>query len=195
MKRYILIALAVVFYSTAFSQTQTWTIDKNHSKIGFSVTHMVISSVEGNFKDYESTAETYDNGELKSVQAVIKTKSINTDNDQRDTHLRSDDFFNSDKYPEMKFVSKSIENKGDNTYKITGDLTIRDVTKTVTLDAKLNGKVVDTWGNTRMGWYAQTTIDRFDYNLKWNAVIEAGGLVVGKDVTIKINAEYTLNKQ
>jgi polyisoprenoid-binding protein YceI len=195
MKKLIYLSISILFLSvTVFAQSQTWKIDKSHSKVGFSVSHLVITDVEGSFKDFEASISTNKNGELEKVEAVIKTTSINTENNDRDNHLKSDDFFNAEKFPEMKFVSKTIKKSGKNNYKITGELTIRDVTKTVTLDAKLNGKVTDPWGNTKMGWYAQTTINRFDYNLKWNKALEAGGLVVGKEVTIKINSQFTLSK-
>ncbi len=195
MKKILYLTFAVAFIAlNGFAQTQTWTADKSHSKVGFSVSHLVITDVEGHFKDFDATASTNSKGDLEKVEANIKTASIFTDNNDRDGHLRSDDFFNSEKFPEMKFVSKSVKKSGKNNYKITGDLTIRDVTKTITLDAKYNGTVTDPWGNTKMGWYAQTKINRFDYNLKWNKTIEAGGLVVGKDVTIKLNMQFLLKK-
>jgi polyisoprenoid-binding protein YceI len=115
--------------------------------------------------------------------------SINTDNTARDNHLKSDDFFNAEKFPEIKFTSTSFEKVGEGKYKITGDLTIRDVTKKVVFDAVYNGSIKTPWGNTAMSWTAATVINRFDYNLKWNKALESGGLIAGQDVTITINLE------
>ena len=171
----------------------TWKADKAHSKIDFSVTHMVIAEVDGRFTDFDATltASKDDLSDAK-ITATIKTGSITTDNDFRDKHLRSDDFFNADKYPEIKFKSTSIEKTGDNTYKITGDLTIRDTTKTVVLDTKYNGQVV-AMGSTKCAFKATTTINRFDYGVHWDKTIESGGLVVGKNIDITLLMEF--NKQ
>jgi polyisoprenoid-binding protein YceI len=129
-----------------------------------------------------------------SVTAIIKTASVNTDNDKRDAHLRSDDFFNAAKFPEIRFVSTSFEKAGKDTYKITGDLTIRDVTKTVQLDTKYNGSIKDPWGNTRAGFKATTTINRTEYGAKWNKVLEAGGYLVGENVDITLLVELQEQK-
>ena len=195
MKKLVIISFMMLFFSVnLFSQTGNWDIDLSHYKVGFSVSHMVISDVEGRFTEFTASAVTKKDGSLEKIEATINIKSVNTDNQKRDDHLRSDDFFASEKYPEMKFVSKSIQNKGGNKFKITGDLTIRNVTKSVVLDAQLNGTVKDPWGNTRMGWKASTKINRFDYGLNWNSLLEAGGLVVGKEVTINLEAEFMLKK-
>lgn len=189
MKR-ILSFFTAVFFAASLSFSQTaWTVDKAHSSITFSVSHMVISEVSGKFKDFDialksSKADFSD----ASVTSVIKAASISTDNDKRDNHLKSDDFFNAGQYPEIRFKSDSFEKVGDNKYKITGDLTIRDVTKKVTFDAVLNG-TMKAMGKTIAAWKATTVVNRFDYNLKWNMAIEGGGLIVGKDVTITLNLE------
>lgn len=194
MKTYILSLVFLLGISlTSFAQT-TWDIDKVHSAVKFGVTHLVISTVEGNFKDFDSKLYTKADGSIDKIEAIIKTTSVNTENEQRDNHLRSDDFFASAKFPEMIFVSKNIKKVGQDQYKITGDLTIRGTTKSVVLDAKNNGTITDPWGNTRTGWTASTKINRFDFGLAWNKAIEAGGLVVGKDVTISINAEFSTKK-
>src|SRR5690554_4233429 len=123
----------------------TWTLDNTHSEIAFKVKHMMISTVTGHFEDFEASAKTDgENFEGANFEFTAKTASINTKNKDRDTHLKSDDFFNSEEYPEMKFVSKSFKDD-----KIVGDLTIRDVTKEVTLDAELNGIAVDPYGQTK----------------------------------------------
>jgi len=195
MKKLIQTTVALLFISaTLFAQTQTWKADKVHSKVGFSVSHLVVSEVEGKFADYEATVTTDGKGKLEKVEAVIKVASINTDNEDRDKHLKSDDFFSTEKFPEITFVSKSIKATGKNGYKITGDFTMRGVTKTVTLNAKFNGEIKDPWGNIKSGWSATTTINRFDYGLSWSKAVETGGLVVGKDVDISLKLELGLQK-
>lgn len=192
MKRFNSITLAFVITS-AFSFAQTvWNLDKAHSAVTFTVKHMVISEVSGSFKDFTLNilSEKEDFSDAR-VESVIKVASISTDNEYRDKHLKSDDFFNAEKFPEIKFKSSSFEKAGENKYKITGDLTIRDVTKKVTFDAVLNGTLKTDRG-LLSAWKATAVINRFDYNLKWNKTIETGGLMVGKDVTITLNLE--LNK-
>ncbi len=184
--------IMTVFSITALLNAQTgWKLDKAHSNITFSIKHMVVSSVTGNFKEYDITFKS-DKEDFTdaTVDAVVKVASINTENVQRDTHLKSDDFFNAEKYPEIKFSSKSFQKVGEGKYKITGDLTIRDVTKQVTFDATFNGSIKAPWGATIYSWTATLTLDRFDYNLKWNKAIETGGLIAGKDVTVTMNLEF-----
>jgi polyisoprenoid-binding protein YceI len=185
--------LLVMFFATAFVSAQSnWKVDKVHSSVTFTVRHMVISDVTGSFKDFtvdlKSEKDDFSDAE---VQSTIKVGSISTDNTMRDNHLKSDDFFNAEKFPEIQFKSTSFEKISDTKYKITGDLTIRDVTKTVTFDATLNGTLKTNRG-LLSAWKATTTINRFDYNLKWNKTIETGGLIVGQDVLITLNLE--LNK-
>lgn len=190
MKRFFQLAAALLAVSSLALSQSGWKLDKNHSSIGFSVKHLVISTVSGNFKDFDITLTTAkDDFSDAAVQAVIKMASINTDNTARDNHLKSDDFFNAEKFPEIKFTSTSFEKVGEGKYKITGDLTIRDVTKKVVFDAVYNGSIKTPWGNTAMSWTAATIINRFDYNLKWNKALESGGLIAGQDVTITINLE------
>ena len=182
-----------MFFVTAFVSAQSnWKVDKVHSSVTFTVRHMVISDVTGSFKDFtvdlKSEKDDFSDAE---VQSTIKVGSISTDNTMRDNHLKSDDFFNAEKFPEIQFKSTSFEKISDTKYKITGDLTIRDVTKTVTFDATLNGTLKTNRG-LLSAWKATTTINRFDYNLKWNKTIETGGLIVGQDVLITLNLE--LNK-
>jgi polyisoprenoid-binding protein YceI len=190
MKRFFQLAAALLAVSSLALSQSGWKLDKNHSSIGFSVKHLVISTVSGNFKDFDITLTTAkDDFSDAAVQAVIKTASINTDNTARDNHLKSDDFFNAEKFPEIKFTSTSFEKVGEGKYKIAGDLTIRDVTKRVVFDAVYNGSIKTPWGNTAMSWTAAAVINRFDYNLKWNKALESGGLIAGQDVTITINLE------
>jgi polyisoprenoid-binding protein YceI len=192
MKRLTVVFFAI-FAVTAFVTAQSeWKFDKVHSSVTFSVRHMVISNVSGNFKDFsvvlKSEKEDFSDA---TVEGTIQVASISTDNDTRDKHLKSDDFFNAEKFPEIKFKSTKFEKLGDNKYKITGDLTMRDVTKEVTFDAVLNGTLKTDKG-WLSAWKATTTINRFDYNLKWSKTVETGGLIVGQDVTITLNLE--LNK-
>jgi polyisoprenoid-binding protein YceI len=125
---------------------------------------------------------------MAKIDFTADINSINTDNEKRDNHLKSDDFFNAEKYPQMKFVGKSMQKVGNNKYKLTGDLTIRDITKTVTLDVIYNG-IVKAWGATKAGFKLTGIINRFDYNLKWNTLLETGAAVVGKDVSINCDIQ------
>jgi len=189
----ILFLMASLVASLGFAQKTGWNLDKAHSSIGFSIKHMVISDVTGNFKDYDVSFKSEKSDFTDAtVDASIKVASINTDNDKRDAHLRTDDFFNAEKFPLITFKSTSFEKVGENKYKITGDLTIRDVTKKVTFDATYNGSIKAPWGATIYSWKAVLSINRFDYGLKWNKAIEAGGLIAGDTVNITLNLE--LNK-
>ncbi len=188
----VIIFLSLFALSLAQNKETTWVVDKAHSKIGFAVTHLLISEVEGHFKDFDiNVTSTRDDFENAKIEFTAKTASIFTDNEKRDEHLRSDDFFNSNKFPEMKFVSKSFKKVGKNKYKLTGDLTIRDVTKQITLDVVYNGTVKDPWGNTKAGFNVSGQLNRFDYGLKWNALTELGGAVVDKIVKLRIHVELT----
>jgi polyisoprenoid-binding protein YceI len=189
----IAVVLFTIFVATAFASAQSeWKLDKVHSSVTFTVRHMVISEVTGSFKDFAITLKSEkDDFSDAEVQSTIKVGSLSTDNAMRDGHLKSDDFFNAEKFPEISFKSTSFEKLGDTKYKITGDLTIRDVTKNVTFDATLNGTLKTARG-VLSAWKVTTTINRFDYNLKWSKTLETGGLVVGQDVIITLNLE--LNK-
>lgn len=180
----ILFSLLFISASLTFAQTN-WDFDKSHSKIGFSVTHLLITDVDGQFKDFEGTiVSSSDDFENAVIEFSADIASIDTDNDKRDNHLKSDDFFNAEKFPKMIFKSKSFTKVDGKNFKLVGDLTIRDVTKEVELDVKYNGTVKDPWGNTKAGFALEGVVNRFDFNLKWNSAIESGGLVVGEDVTI-----------
>jgi len=179
----------IISFSTSFTQTTNWKFDKAHTQIKFTVKHLVISEVTGNFKKFDGTVTTTgDDFSTAKIDFTAETSSIFTDNEKRDNHLKSDDFFNADKYPSLKFVGKSMKKVDKDKYKLTGDLTIRDVTKSVTLDVVYNG-MVTAWGTTRVGFNLTGIVNRFDYNLKWNTLIETGGAVVSKDVTITCDVE------
>ncbi|MEM7552177.1 MAG: YceI family protein [Bacteroidota bacterium] len=171
------------------SAQSTWKADPTHTKVSFAVSHLVISEVEGQFGEFDISATSKNedfNGE--SIEVNIKVNSVDTDNEQRDGHLKSGDFFDAEKHPQIKFKGKSLKKSGKK-YKLVGDLTIRDVTKTVEFEADYNGTVKDPWGNTRAGFKIEGTINRFDYGLKYNDLLEAGGAVVGEEVDITVNVE------
>ncbi|MCX6270672.1 MAG: YceI family protein [Bacteroidetes bacterium] len=194
MKRTILLFSLILtgIYLNAQTGSKGWKVDKSHTTISFTVPHLVISEVTGTFKDFdmEITAEKADFSDMK-VNTVIKVASINTDNTQRDTHLKSDDFFNAEKFPEIKFNGYSVYKVDEKNYKITGDLTIRDVTKKVVFDAVNQGTIKSPWGQTVSVWKASLKLNRFDYNLKWDKKIETGGFVAGDEVTVNLNIELT----
>jgi polyisoprenoid-binding protein YceI len=167
-----------------------WTIDKAHSKVQFAVTHLIISEVNGLFKSFDGSIEASNSDFTDAkINFTVNVASINTENDGRDKHLKSDDFFNADKFPSITFKGKSLKKIDDKNYKLTGDFTIRDVTKEITLDVVYNGSIKDPWGNTKAGFKILGEINRFDYNLKWNSLMEAGGAVVGKTVKLVIDLE------
>jgi polyisoprenoid-binding protein YceI len=164
-----------------------WTLDKSHSNVKFSVTHMVVSEMEGSFKLFDGTMEhSKDDFSDARIDFSVDVSSIDTDNERRDGHLKQDDFFNAEKYPQMKFQSTSFKPLGNNKYKLDGNLTIRDVTKPVSFDVTYGGSVADK-GGAKSGFKAKTTINRFDYGLKWDRATEAGSLVVSKEVDITVN--------
>lgn len=183
-----LMAILLVAATGAMAQTK-WTVDKLHSNVKFSVQHMVVSEMEGSFKMFDGTMEhaKADFSDAK-INFTVDVASVNTDNDRRDGHLKGDDFFNAEKFPKMTFVSSSVTPAGQGKYKIAGNLTIRDVTKPVVFDVT-HGGVLKSQKGSKAGFKARTTINRFDYNLKWDRATETGGLVVGKDVEIVVNVE------
>lgn len=171
--------------------TTRFEADKSHAEIGFTAKHMMVSTIRGRFDDFDAWMEV-DGADHTTArgEAVIKTASVNTGAQQRDDHLRSADFFESEKYPEMKFVLGSVEKKDDSNYIARGDLTIRDSTRPVELSVEVGGPINDPWGNERVSLSVNGKIDRKDWNLTWNQVLEAGALLVGE--TITLNAEVAL---
>jgi polyisoprenoid-binding protein YceI len=191
MKRiytFAIIAIAVVAGLPVAAQTK-WTVDKTHSNVKFAVTHMVVSEMEGTFKVFDGTMEhnKADFSDAK-VNFAIDVASVNTDNERRDGHLKGDDFFNAEKFPKMTFTSTSVKPLGNNKYEMAGNLTIRDITKPVVFQVT-HGGVLTTSRGAKAGFKATTTINRFDYNLKWDRATETGGLVVAKEVDITVNVE------
>lgn len=190
MSKYRFAALLILFGFFSINAQTKWIVDKFHSKVQFTVTHLIISEVTGQFKSFDANIEaTKDDFTDAKIEFSADVNSINTDNEDRDKHLKSDDFFNAEKFPKITFVGKSFKKVGGKNYKLVGDFTMRDVTKQVTLDVVYNGSVKDPWGNTKAGFKIKGEVNRFDYNLKWNSLMEAGGAVVGKTVSIVVDLE------
>lgn len=177
------------------AQNIVWNVDPTHTTVKFSVTHLMVSEVEGNFKTYsgkvESPSTDFNNG---TVEFSIDVNSINTESADRDKHLMGDEFFNAAKYPKIIFKSTSFKKVAGNKYELIGNLTIRNITKKVTFDVKNNGLMKDPWGNMKAGFKATSKINRKDYDLKWSMVTEAGGMVVSDEVDITVNIELSQAK-
>lgn len=162
-----------------------WNLDPTHSEITFKVRHMMISNVKGSFTDFTSELESEDDTfKNVKVKTIIKTDSVNTNNADRDNHLKSEDFFNVAVNPEITFESNSLNDE------ITGNLTINGITKPVTLDVEFGGINVDPWGNTKAGFSFEGKIKRSDFGLNWNAALEAGGVMVSDEVKIAGELQY-----
>lgn len=167
-----------------------WQIDQAHSTIGFEVKHMMVSKVKGQFTNYSADVEVDNLEDLTSAQIeiTIDTTSINTNNEDRDNHLKSAEFFDTEQFPDIKFKSTSITKDGED-YKVSGDLMIKDVTKPAVFDVEYGGKGTNPWGVEVYGFEAETKIDREEFGLTWNAALETGGVLVGKDIKIKVELE------
>jgi polyisoprenoid-binding protein YceI len=170
--------------------TTTWQIDPAHTTVGFSAKHLMITTVRGRFADVRGSIR-LDESDItrSSVDVEIATASIDTRVEQRDAHLRSADFLEVENFPAITFRSRRIEKAGDDRYRVVGDLTIRDVTHKVVLDVTDEGRGRDPWGGTRAAFSATTTIDRRNFGLTWNQALEAGGVLVGNDIKISIDAQ------
>ena len=169
---------------------EIYKIDQAHSDVMFKVKHLMISTVTGIFKKFDATLELHEE-DLSTAKVTFEadTDSIDTKNEQRDGHLKSDDFFNAEKFPKLTFKSTGIEKTGDDEYKLLGDFTVRDITKPIELKVEYNGSTKDPWGQQRMGFEVSGKINRKEYGLKWNALTEAGGMVVADEVKLSINVE------
>lgn len=193
MKRTALLLVIVLGLNQALKAQTQWILDKAHTDIRFTATHMVISEVDGEFKEFNGTvfsnSDDFDNAE---VEFVAEVASISTDHERRDEHLKSDDFFNAEKYPRLTFKG-NIEKEGDDYY-LVGDLTMRDVTRPVRFDVKYNG-TVSLQSGRKAGFKITGTVDRFDYGLKWNRAVETGGLVVSREIRITCNVELNESKR
>ncbi|MBI4687511.1 MAG: polyisoprenoid-binding protein [Nitrospirae bacterium] len=195
MKRLLVLIAASVFLFSLNVFAGVYTLDPDHSNMGFSVKHMVISNVKGNFRDFRGEIEFDETARVfKKANAAVKTASVNTNNEKRDEHLRSPDFFDAAKYPEIRFTLKGINKDASGKMNLIGDLTIKNVTKEIRLDTAFHGIVKDPWGNQRLGFTAEGQIDRRDFNILFDKVLETGGLVVGNEVKILIDIEAVLKK-
>ncbi|MBS1775609.1 MAG: YceI family protein [Bacteroidetes bacterium] len=194
MKKFLLIG-ALATASLTQAQTTNWALDKSHSGVKFTVKHLVISEVEGSFKVFNgSIASATPDFNNAKVDFSVDVNSINTDEPKRDAHLKGDDFFNAEKFPEMKFSSTSFKKVKGNAYVMEGNLTIRDITKKVRFAVVYGGTIKDPWGNTKAGFKASGKINRKEFGLKWNNLTEAGGAVVGDEVKMLINVEFAQAK-
>ncbi len=167
-----------------------WVIDSAHTEVNFTVRHMMISNVRGQFQKLSGTVEFDEaNPAATKVDVQIEAASVNTKDEKRDGHLKSPDFFAADQYPYLTFKSKRVEVKDASHAHLTGDLTIRDVTKEVVLDVEYNGSAKSPWGTTNAGFSAKTSINRKDWGLNWNVALETGGILVGEQINIAIELE------
>ena len=169
----------------------TWTIDASHSEVGFSVRHLMVSKVKGNFESFEGTITIGEDPLQSSVQVEVDLSSINTRDDQRDGHLRSGDFFAVETHPKMTFASTKVEPAGSD-YRVTGDLTIKGTTKPVVLDLEFNGPHPDPWGGTRSGFSATAEISRKAFGVDFEIPMDGGGVVVGDKITVSLEVEAVL---
>lgn len=173
--------------------TKKWTIDAAHSEIHFKVKHLMINTVTGSFKKFDATLEnSADDFSDAKISFTADLASIDTGMEQRDNHLKSDDFFNAEKYPQLKFESTSFTKTGDDKYKLKGNITIRETTKPIELDVEYGGQMVDFYGNTKAGFELSGKISRKEFGLNWNGITEAGGVVVSDDVKLVLNAQMQL---
>lgn len=166
----------------------TWTLDPAHTEVSFVARHLMVTKVRGRFTAFEGAITVTDEPEDSGVDVTIDTSSIVTGADDRDAHLRSADFLDVEQFPHMRFVSTGVE-RAENGWKLTGDLTIKDVTRPVTLDMTFDGEAADPWGGTRAAFTASTEIEREAWGLTWNVALENGGWLVSKSVKIEIDAQ------
>jgi polyisoprenoid-binding protein YceI len=170
-----------------------WVIDPAHSKVGFKVKHLMISNVTGSFREFSGNVATTGNDfSTAEISLTLNTASIDTEMADRDAHLKSGDFFDAENHPTITFEGKGLKDLGDDLYEITGDLTIREVKKPVTLSVEYGGIMSDPWGNVKAGFTINGKINRKEWGLNWNAALEAGGVLVGEDV--KISSDIQLAK-
>lgn len=185
--------MLVVLQIIQFTHMNTWHIDTAHSNISFKIKHLTVSTVKGSFKTFTGTATTLDDSFVDAtLDTEIQVASITTNNDQRDGHLLSPDFFDVEKFPTAHFVSTSFKNVESNTFAIAGNLTIKGITKEYTLTAEFNGLTNSMDGKKIASFSAETILNRADFGLSWNAPLEAGGLILGETVTLELDIEFIL---
>lgn len=191
----LMLSVVVLFTSVNLYAQTKWNADVANSDIGFSVTHMMISEIDGAFKDFNATmTSTKEDFEDSKIEFTAKAASITTNNDKRDAHLRNDDFFAADKYPDITFKSVSFKKVADKKYKMVGNLTMRGVTRSITLDVTLMGTINDPYGNTRAGFKIEGKLNRKDYGISWSAAMDNGGTVVSNEVAINCAVELIKEK-
>ena len=191
----LMLSVVVLFTSVNLYAQTKWNADVANSDIGFSVTHMMISEIDGSFKDFNaSMTSTKEDFEDSKIEFTAKAASITTNNDKRDAHLRNDDFFAADKYPDITFKSVSFQKVADKKYKMVGNLTMRGVTRSITLDVTLMGTINDPYGHTRAAFKIEGKLNRKDYGISWSASMDNGGSVVSNEVLIKSNVEMIKEK-
>jgi polyisoprenoid-binding protein YceI len=166
-----------------------WTFDVSHSAVAFSVKHLMVSKVRGRFERFDGSIDIAAVPEESSVDVTIDAASFNSNDPKRDEHVRSADFLDVEKYPTLRFRSTRLERTGGSSFKLHGELTIKDVTRPVTLDATYEGAITDPWGNAKAGFSATTEIDREEFGIAWNAALETGGVLVGRKVQIQLEIE------
>jgi len=189
MIKNIVVILVTLLLFPQLTRADIYTIDPEHTHIGFSVKHLVISNVKGKFNVFSGTVETDEKDNIKAATIEIAAASIDTAHEKRDKHLRSPDFLDVDQYPVLTFKYKSTQSRSGNRYKVLGDLSLHGVTQEVILDMELLGKVTDPWGNFRAGVSGTTTLNRQDFGVVWNKVLETGGLVVGDIIQVSLEVE------
>lgn len=195
MKKISLIIATLFLVFGLQAQTVKWKFDKSHSNVRFAVAHMVVSEVEGTFGVFDGNVETVGEDFTKSkIDFTIDINSIDTQNADRDKHLKNADFFDTEKYPSIVFKSKSMKKTSDKKFELKGDLTMHGITKAVVLDVKYGGAIIDPYGNFRVGFKITGEIDRTEWGLKYNSVLDAGGLSIGNEVEIVSNIELIKEK-
>jgi polyisoprenoid-binding protein YceI len=184
-----LFTLLVVWPALAPAEPARWNVDPEHSSIEFRVAHMLVSKTTGHFTDYQGFIDMdAEAGTVKTIEATINTASVDTNHGKRDAHLRNPDFFDVEKYPTMTYRMKHYQKTADG-YQAVGELTLRGVTKDITLTGNFNGVAKDPWGNLRAGFNAEGKLNRKDFGMVWSKTLDGGGLVVGDDVLIKLDIE------
>ncbi|HUW78756.1 MAG TPA: YceI family protein [Candidatus Nanopelagicaceae bacterium] len=169
----------------------TWIIDQSHSEVGFTARHLMVSKVRGSFEKFSGTVKVAENFTDSKVEATIDASSVNTRDENRDTHIRTKDFFAVEEFPTWSFISTGLKAQGSD-YSMDGDLTIKGVTKPITLALEVLGVNKDPWGNLKAGFAASTKVNRKDFGIEWNAPLEAGGVLVGDEVTLNLDIQAAL---
>ena len=186
--------MAITAEHVAGYKAGTWKLDPTHSEISFSVRHLAISKVKGKFETFDVTVTAPENPSDATIEATIDVASVNTNQAQRDEHLRTSDFFAISEHPQMVFKSTAFHPEADGTFVVVGDLTLRGVTKSVSLKGDFGGIITDGYGQTKAGASATAKFDRTDFGVNWNAAVEAGGLTLGDEITLTADVQLVLQK-